>query len=103
MEYCNGGDLIQLLKQQERFSEVQAISYLGEILEAFKAFHKQDKHIIHRDIKLDNIFVHDGVCKLGDFGFAREVPKGKDLAQTWCGSLLTMAPEVIDGKKGYGI
>lgn len=47
--------------------------------------------------------MHNGVCKLGDFGFAREVPKGKELAQTWCGSLLTMAPEVIDGKKGYGI
>jgi serine/threonine protein kinase len=47
--------------------------------------------------------LHNGKCKLGDFGFAREVPKGKDLAKTWCGSLLTMAPEVIDGKKGYGI
>lgn len=103
MEFCNGGDLIQELKKKERFPEAEAIGYMGEILDAFRGFHKQDKHIIHRDIKLDNIFLHNGKCKLGDFGFAREVPKGKDLAQTWCGSLLTMAPEVIDGKKGYGI
>ncbi|KRW99278.1 Protein kinase-like domain [Pseudocohnilembus persalinus] len=103
MEFCNGGDLIQELKRNGKFSEEKALAYIGQILEAFKALHATDKQIIHRDIKLDNIFLHDGNCKLGDFGFAREVPEGKNLAQTWCGSLLTMAPEVIDNRHGYGI
>ncbi len=49
-------------------------------------------------IKLENIFLHNGQVKLGDFGFAREIPSGKDVAKTWCGSLYTMAPEVIEGK-----
>jgi len=26
---------------------------------------------MHRDFKADNIFINDGVCKIGDFGFAK--------------------------------
>lgn len=58
---------------------------------------------IYYSIKLENIFLHNGSIKVGDFGFAREIPVGpKALAQTWCGSLFTMAPEVIEGA-GHGI
>ena len=28
-------------------------------------------NISHRDLKPDNIFIHDGVCKIADFGFSR--------------------------------
>jgi len=28
-------------------------------------------NIAHRDLKPDNIFIHDGVYKIADFGFAR--------------------------------
>lgn len=34
---------------------------------------------------------------MGDFGYAREI-KDTDQAKTWCGSLLTMAPEIIEDK-----
>jgi serine/threonine-protein kinase ULK2 len=79
--------------------------------------------VLHRDIKLDNIFVHfnkfekDEVFKnpkkfqeykrtanlnedinlvIGDLGFARELDP-KEMAETLCGSPLFMAPEILKG------
>ncbi|MBO4450579.1 MAG: NPCBM/NEW2 domain-containing protein [Clostridiales bacterium] len=56
-----------------------------------------ERNVIHRDIKLENIFVNDfGFYKLGDFGIARildNVAGGLSLS----GSRNYMAPEVVKG------
>lgn len=55
--------------------------------------------IIHRDIKLENIFVSDlGNFKLGDFGIARQMSffQSNDVKK---GTYVYMAPEIIQGKK----
>lgn len=31
--------------------------------------------IIHRDLKLSNVFVKNGLFKIGDFGFATKIPQ----------------------------
>lgn len=36
-----------------------------------KYLHKSG--IIHRDLKPANILLHEGVCKLSDFGFAKSL------------------------------
>jgi len=58
----------------------------------------QREHIIHRDIKPDNIFVSsNGDYKLGDFGVARELEQtaaGLSRKGTFC----YMAPEVFHGR-----
>ena len=40
-----------------------------QILHAFQTLVKNK--IMHRDFKLANVLRHDGVIKLGDFGFAK--------------------------------
>ena len=30
-----------------------------------------EKNVMHRDLKLENILMHDGVPKIADFGFAK--------------------------------
>jgi len=50
--------------------------------------------IIHRDVKPENILFHDGVIKLGDFGFCRKLEKGTT-TRTRVGSPIYMAPEIL--------
>lgn len=49
---------------------------------------------MHRDFKLANVLLHEGVAKIADLGFAKQMVKG--LTRTVLGTSLTMAPEVLD-------
>jgi len=58
-------------------------------------------NIVHRDIKCENCFISfDGVLKLGDFGFARTMG-GDELSQTFCGSTVYAAPEILASSEPY--
>ena len=56
------------------------------------------KNIIHRDLKPDNIIIHCGTYKIGDFGFSKEIPEKLD-NHTYCGTPYYRAPEINQGKK----
>lgn len=71
LEYCNGGDLKQLIKKRGRIPEPEAHQYLLDICKAMKSL--WEHNFIHRDIKPANIIINDGVAKLSDFGFARSL------------------------------
>ena len=53
---------------------------------------------MHRDIKPDNILIHNGNLKIADFGFCKPLENANELAQTMLGSPIYMAPEVIKGE-----
>lgn len=55
-------------------------------------------NVMHRDLKLSNIFLHDETIVIGDFGFAKT---GKEMTGTTLGTPLTMAPEMIAGENKY--
>jgi len=80
MEYCNGGDVYEYLKNNKEikrnifggFSDDFLISFIRQTSNGLKYIH--DKNIIHRDIKLHNILIykHDNsiIFKISDFGFS---------------------------------
>lgn len=53
---------------------------------------------MHRDIKPDNILLHNGSIKIADFGFCKPLESKEDMVQTMLGSPIYMAPEVIKGE-----
>ena len=67
MEYCESGDLTDLIVREDNLSQFRIIKYLLEIGEGVKYIHSRD--IIHQDIKSPNIFINNkDEAKLGDFG-----------------------------------
>lgn len=96
MEY-----LTSLTRYQSRHIMcVNDVVRLGrEMLEALSCCHQN--HIIHRDVKEDNIFItEDGTFKLGDFGVSRIVSEGSQAASLK-GTMNYIAPEVYLGRGAY--
>lgn len=103
LEYCDGGDLAQHLRKNAPLSEGSIHDIFQQIVEGVK--HTRANHIVHRDIKPQNVLLHrcadrpSGFCvKLTDFGFATRLQTG-DMATTFCGSPLHMAPELLTGNQ----
>lgn len=87
------------LMRNHNLTENEVVDLGISMCEALSICHSNN--IIHRDIKLDNIFVSDnGYYKLGDFGVARTIEKTvSGLSKK--GTYTYMAPEVYKGET-YG-
>ena len=100
LEYCPGGDLGKVLEQEKRFDEARARIYLAEILLALEDLHKRD--IIFRDLKPDNVVLDThGHALLTDFGLSKEGVLDNQAANSFCGSVAYLAPEMLK-RSGHG-
>ena len=72
MELCESSTLAQLVKKRKRLSEPEVQYYMSQLLAAVSFMH--ERHIIHRDLKLGNLFLSRALeIKVGDFGLATVV------------------------------
>ncbi len=98
MEYVQGKNLDELLKQQQTLSFEKVIAIFLQALEGLQHAHK--KGVFHRDIKPSNFILSpDGTVKLMDFGIAK-IAGEQRLTQVnrVVGTVEFMAPELIEGK-----
>jgi serine/threonine protein kinase len=69
-ELCAGGDLLTYVRKRRKLDERTAKHVLKQVLEAIYYCHS--KHILHRDIKLDNILLSsEGRVKVRDMANSR--------------------------------
>ncbi|XP_076413756.1 putative sperm motility kinase W [Peromyscus maniculatus bairdii] len=101
MEYVAGEDLECCLRALGCLQEEEARGIFRQVVSAVHFLHQ--RHIAHRDIKLENILVDAaGNAKLCDFGLAIEITEGQKLEEP-CGSLLYWAPEILARKPYDGL
>ncbi|KHJ80264.1 hypothetical protein OESDEN_20062, partial [Oesophagostomum dentatum] len=77
MQYAEGGTMERLVQEQKvagvNFPEAQVLNYFTQILIALNHIHS--KHIVHRDLKTQNILLNRKrtLVKLSDFGISKEL------------------------------
>lgn len=98
MEYMQGGSLTDVIENNSKLTEPQMSRICLETAKGLQFLHK--KHIIHRDIKSDNILLDSaGNVKITDFGFCAKLTSQKNKRATMVGTPYWMAPEVVKQKE----
>jgi serine/threonine protein kinase len=97
LEYINGQDLRQYVKQNGPQSEPTVIEWGIAIAEILTYLHRQNPPIIHRDLTPDNLVLkNDGTLRLIDFGAANQFVG--TATGTLVGKQAYIAPEQLRGK-----
>jgi len=98
VEYCENGDLAEILDQHSLLDEEVAKFLVAELILGMKYMH--EKGVIFRDLKPENILIDsEGHIRLADFGLAKQdqkaVGKRDFKASSFCGSPAYLAPEML--------
>ena len=101
MEYCENGELFDLILSKKKLSEDEAAYYFYQLVNGLEYIHMNN--IIHRDLKPENLLLtKNNILKIIDFGLSNYNPED-NLLITPCGSPCYASPEMVSGKKYNGI
>ena len=99
MDFAEQGDLYRVIERRKKsgtlLPETLVMRWFTQIVLALK--HMHERHILHRDLKTQNIFLTgsgQGNVKLGDFGIARVLRNTSDCARTYIGTPYYCSPEI---------
>ncbi|CAO3608981.1 unnamed protein product [Cunninghamella blakesleeana] len=97
MEYCDGGDLYDLIQQKPNMTADECACLFKQLLLGLQQLHQLG--IAHRDIKPENlVLTRGGTLKITDFGVAEVVQSCFESkarpCRKWCGSEPFWSPEM---------
>jgi polo-like kinase 1 len=91
---------MEMHRRRRVVTEPEVRYFVRQIAQACKFLH--DNQIVHRDLKLGNLFINDNMeLKVGDFGLATRIGAKGERKMTLCGTPNYIAPEILT-KKGHG-
>ncbi|ORX62474.1 Pkinase-domain-containing protein, partial [Hesseltinella vesiculosa] len=94
MEYIQGGELFDRIKQEQKLTEPKAKRWFRQIIEAVCYIHENG--IVHRDLKPENVLIdRKQRVRLCDFGFGKRIKERQEVLSTYCGSPFYAAPEMV--------
>ncbi len=101
LELVEGGNLADRVRAEGPFSAEETRRILTGVLTGLDAAHGH--LVVHRDVKPENVLLgEDGVAKLTDFGFGRELSE-RSLADSSRGTIVGtpyyVAPEILFGQE----
>mmetsp|Transcript_150551 Transcript_150551/g.382810 ORF Transcript_150551/g.382810 Transcript_150551/m.382810 type:complete len:790 (+) Transcript_150551:46-2415(+) len=105
MEFADAGDLAAELRRRKNactaVSDSEALAIFAQCCLGLQ--HTHSKHILHRDLKSQNIFLtRGGIVKIGDYGIAKVLDHTTAKVKTKVGTPYYTAPEVVDSSE-YGL
>lgn len=74
--------------EDKKMGEAESAGVFYQLCSAVGSLHTDS--VIHRDLKPQNIMIHEGVIKVCDFGWS--VYRGSQLRTTFCGTPLYLCP-----------
>ena len=101
-KFIEGDDLSKELLQKNKWSDIEVINFLIEILQILHLLH--ENNIVHRDIKPSNLIrrKEDGKIVLIDFGSIKKIVPNKPLQITVrIGTQFYIAPEQAKGQPRF--
>ena len=103
MELMAGHSLEEVLDQHPNgLPRAEALAWIHGIAAGVAYLH--DHGIVHRDLKPGNIFVDEGIVKIGDYGLSKFISCSRRSGQTGSvGTVHYMAPEIANGRYGKEI
>jgi len=102
MPFVEGESLRELLRRERQLAVDEAVRIACDVAAALDYAHR--KGVLHRDVKPENVLLHDGRAVVADFGVARAVQRAADnktLTGTGVavGTPQYMSPEQASGER----
>ena len=101
-EICSNGNLYELLEKRKTLTELEIKYYFIQLVNVLK--YLKDKKIVHRNLKLENIFISDKmIVKVGGFHLATQLKSNKEKLTIKIGTPNYIAPELLNHNYSYEV
>ncbi|CAM9509184.1 unnamed protein product [Ectocarpus sp. 13 AM-2016] len=104
--YCESGDLAKIVKHASKtkspLGEKTVLGWFAQLCLGVHNLH-EEKKVLHRDIKPNNVFLMDSkkIVQLGDFGLAKVINDGDKQVKAEVGTPYYTSPEMCNNQP-YG-